>query len=78
MIASVTASAGHPVVAALLGLGAAGLAGAVVAMAWSVHIRQFRLAELLARRPFTPAAGTGRPRLRRQGTAARTPSKARG
>jgi hypothetical protein len=59
MIGSVTASAGHPVVAALLGLGAAGLAGAVVAMAWSVHIRQFRLAELLARRPFTPAAGTG-------------------
>jgi len=59
MIASVTASAGHPVVAALLGLGAAGLAGAIVAMAWSVHIRQFRLAELLARRPFTPAAVAG-------------------
>ena len=59
MLASVTASAGHPVVAALLGLGAAGLAGAVVAMAWSVHIHQFRLAELLARRQFAPAAGTG-------------------
>ena len=58
MLASVTASAGHPVVAALLGLGAAGLAGAVVAMAWSVHIHQFRLAELLARRQFAPAAGT--------------------
>ena len=59
MLESVTASAGHPVVAALLGLGAAGLAGAVVAMAWSVHIHQFRLAELLARRQFAPAAGTG-------------------
>ena len=59
MLVSVTASAGHPVVAALLGLGAAGLAGAVVAMAWSVHIHQFRLAELLARRQFAPAAGTG-------------------
>ena len=59
MLASVAASAGHPVVAALLGLGAAGLAGAVVAMAWSVHIHQFRLAELLARRQFAPAAGTG-------------------
>ncbi len=58
MLASVTASAGHPVVAALLGLGAAGLAGAVVAMAWSVHIHQFRLAELLARRQFALAAGT--------------------
>ena len=59
MLASVTASAGHPVVAALLGLGAAGLAGAVVAMAWSVHIHQFRLAELLARRQFAPGAVTG-------------------
>ena len=59
MLVSVTASAGHPVVAALLGLGAAGLAGAVVFMAWSVHIHQFRLAEMLARRQFAPAAGTG-------------------
>ena len=47
-----TAGASQPVVAALLGLGAAGLAGAVVAMAWSVHARQIRLAELLARRQF--------------------------
>jgi hypothetical protein len=47
-----TAGASQPVIAALLGLGAAGLAGAVVAMAWSVHARQIRLAELLARRQF--------------------------
>jgi hypothetical protein len=50
MLASVTAGAGHPVVAALLGLAAAGLAGMVVAMAWNVHVRQFRLAEMMAHR----------------------------
>jgi hypothetical protein len=43
---------GHPAVAGLLGLGTAGLAGGVVAMAWSVHARQIRLAEQLARRQF--------------------------
>jgi hypothetical protein len=50
--AAATAGASQPIVAALLGLGAAGLGGAVVAMAWSVHVRQIRLAELLARRQF--------------------------
>jgi hypothetical protein len=43
---------GHPAVAGLLGLGAAGLAGGVVVMAWSVQARQIRLAEQLARRQF--------------------------
>jgi hypothetical protein len=52
-------AAGHPVVAVLLGLGAAGLGALVVAMAWNIHVRQFRLAELLARRQFT---GTADPR----------------
>jgi hypothetical protein len=52
-------AAGHPVVAVLLGLGAAGLGALVVAMAWNIHVRQFRLAELLARRQFT---GTPDPR----------------
>jgi hypothetical protein len=52
MYAAVAANAGHPAVAALLGLGAAALAGAVVAMAWVVHARQIRLAEQLARRQF--------------------------
>ena len=46
------AGTSQPILAGLLGLGAAGLAGAVVAMAWSVHTRQIRLAELLARRQF--------------------------
>ena len=47
------ASAGHPVVATLLGLGAAALAALVVVMVWGVHVRQFRLAEQLARRHLT-------------------------
>ncbi len=61
MLAAVTAGAGHPAVAGLLGLGAAGLAGGVVAMAWSVHVRQIRLAEQLARRQFlvTPPGAAG-------------------
>ena len=50
------AGASHPAVAGLLGLGAAGLAGAVVAMAWSVQARQIRLAEQLARRQFMVTA----------------------
>jgi len=50
--AAATAGASQPAIAALLGLGATGLGGAVVAMAWSVHARQLRLAELLVRRQF--------------------------
>jgi hypothetical protein len=58
MLTAVLADAGHPVVAGLLGLGAAGLATAVVVMAWSVNVHQIRLAEHLARRQFlvTPEA----------------------
>ena len=55
MITAVAAGVGHPVVAGLLGLGSAGLAGGVVAMTWSVHTRQIRLAEVLARRQFMPS-----------------------
>jgi hypothetical protein len=60
MLTAVMADAGHPVVAGLLGLGAVGLAAAVVMMAWSVHIHQIRLAEQLARRQFlvTPEAAS--------------------
>jgi hypothetical protein len=67
MLAAVTAGAGHPVVAGLLGIGAVGLAAVVVAMAWSVHTHQIRLAEQLARRQFlvtgdaAPVNGAGRP-----------------
>jgi hypothetical protein len=52
------AGASYPVVAALLGLGAVGLGGAVVAMAWSVHVHQIRLAEHLARRQLIVTQGT--------------------
>jgi hypothetical protein len=55
----VTASASHPAVAVWFALGAAGLAAAVVVMAWSVNARQIRLAELLARRQFLVIAETG-------------------
>ena len=62
MLTAVMADAGHPVVAGLLGLGAVGLAAAVVVMAWSVHIHQIRLAEQLARRQFlmTPEAASAK------------------
>jgi hypothetical protein len=61
MYAALAANAGHPAVAALLGLGAAALAGAVVAMAWAVHSRQIRLAEQLARRQFLVMTEPARP-----------------
>jgi hypothetical protein len=61
MITAVAAGVGHPVVAGLLGLGSAGLAGGVVAMTWSVHARQIRLAEVLARRQFMPAPSVPAP-----------------
>lgn len=44
------ADVGQSVVAAILGLGATGVAGGIVAMAWSVHMHQLQLADRLARR----------------------------
>ena len=44
------ADVGQSVVAAVLGLGAAGVAGGIVAMARTVHLQQIELAERLARR----------------------------
>ena len=44
MLTAVLADAGDPVVAGLLGLGAVGLAAAVVVMAWSVHVYQIPVA----------------------------------
>ncbi len=61
MLAAVAAGASHPAVASLLGLGAAGLASAVVAMTWNVHARQIRLAELLARRQGIVTGETAEP-----------------
>jgi hypothetical protein len=58
MLTALASGASHPAVAGVLGLGAAGLAGVVVAMAWSVHARQIRVAEQLARRQFMVTADT--------------------
>lgn len=71
MFAALAEGASHPAVAAWLGLGTAGLAAVVVAMAWSVNVRQIRLAEQLARRQFlvTGEAGTaGQPEEQGGGT----------
>jgi hypothetical protein len=54
------ADVGQSVVAAILGLGAAGVAGGIVAMAWSVHTQQIQLAERLARRDGSGSADTVR------------------
>ena len=56
MFAALAEGASHPAVAAWLGLGTAGLAAVVVAMAWSVNARQIGLAELLTRRQFPVAS----------------------
>ena len=56
MFAGLAEGASHPAVAAWLGLGTAGLAAVVVAMAWSVNARQIGLAELLTRRLFPVAS----------------------
>ena len=58
MLAATLAAAdvGQSVAASFLGLGAAGVAGGVVAMAWSVHTQQIRLAERLARHQVTVPA----------------------
>jgi hypothetical protein len=57
------ADAGQTVVATILGLGAAGVAGGVIAMTWSLHLHQVRLAGRLARPeaggPAEPADSAG-------------------
>jgi hypothetical protein len=49
------ADAGQTVVAAILGLAAAGVAGGVVAMAWSLNLHQLQLARREASGPAEPA-----------------------
>ena len=44
------ADAGQTVIAAIMGLGAAGVAGGVIAMSWSLHLHQIQQASRLARR----------------------------
>jgi hypothetical protein len=52
------ADAGQTVVASIMGLGAAGVAGGVIAMAWSLHLHQLQLADRLARRSSGEPAET--------------------
>ena len=59
MFEALAQGASHPAVAAWLGLGTAAVAAVVVAMAWSVNVRQIRLAELLARRQFPVSSRDG-------------------
>ena len=59
MFESLAQGASHPAVAAWIGLGTAAVAAVVVAMAWSVNVRQIRLAELLVRRQFPVVGGNG-------------------
>jgi hypothetical protein len=56
------ADVGQSVVAAILGLSAAGVAGGIVAMAWKVHVQQIRLAERLAGRDGSGPDDAMRPR----------------
>jgi len=59
MVVALAQGASHPAVAAWLGLGTAGVAAVVVAMAWSVNARQIKLAELLARRQLVITSWRG-------------------
>ena len=59
MFESLAQGASHPAVAAWIGLGTAAVAAVVVAMAWSVNVRQIRLAELLTRRQVPMTSGDG-------------------
>ena len=66
------ADVGQSVVAAILGLGAAGVAGGIVATARTVHIQQIQLAERLARRDSGEPAGTVEPPQAANGNGAAT------
>ena len=66
------ADVGQSVVAAILGLGAAGIAGGIVAMARSVHLQQIQLAERLARRDDSEPADIVEPPPAANGNGATT------
>jgi hypothetical protein len=57
MFEALAQSASHPAVAAWFAIGTVAVAAVVVAMAWSVNVRQIRLAEQLAKRQFVIAGG---------------------
>jgi uncharacterized membrane protein YgcG len=57
MFEALAQGAGHPAVAVWFAMGTAAVAAVVVAMAWSVNVRQIRLAEQLAKRQFVITGG---------------------
>jgi len=57
MFEALASGASHPAVAVLFAMGTAVVAAVVVAMAWSVNVRQLRLAEQLAKRQFVINGG---------------------
>jgi hypothetical protein len=57
MFEALSQGASHPAVAVWFAMGTAAVAAVVVAMAWSVNVRQIRLAEQLAKRQFVIAGG---------------------
>jgi len=57
MFEALAQGASHPAVAVWFAMGTAAVAAIVVAMAWSVNVRQIRLAEQLAKRQFVIAGG---------------------
>ncbi len=57
MFEALASGASHPAVAVWFAMGSAAVAAVVVAMAWSVNVRQIRLAEQLARRQFVINGG---------------------
>jgi hypothetical protein len=62
MFEGLAQGASHPAVAAWLAVGTVVIAAVVVAMAWSVNVRQLQLAEQLAKRQFVISGGIVRAR----------------
>ncbi len=62
MFEALAQGASHPAVAAWLAVGTVVVAAVVVAMAWSVNVRQLQLAEQLAKRQFVISGGIVRAR----------------
>ncbi len=62
MFEGLAQGASHPAVAAWLAVGTVVVAAVVVAMAWSVNVRQLQLAEQLAKRQFVISGGIVRAR----------------
>lgn len=57
MFEALAQGASHPAVAVWFAMGTTAVAAVVVAMAWSVNVRQIRLAEQLAKRQFVITGG---------------------